>query len=313
MKPEILVMKPIYAPLLAALERDYIVHKLWSATDAKALMCQIAPKVRALVITGVGVVTGADMQALPALEIVACFGKPHGGIDMAAARERGIIVAQTPDSITSEVADLAVGLLLSIMRRISEGDRFVRAGQWSTQAPPPGRSLAGKTCGIVGLGQIGLGIATRVEAFGVTPCYHGPRAKDAPYRYYPDLNEMAQAADCLIVSCPESDETRNLVDARILKSLGPDGFLVNVARGPVVDGRALIAALTDRTIAGAGLDVYWDEPRVPQALINMEHVVLAPHVGSNTREIRDERSSKLIANLQAHFAGRPVPYSVSTA
>ena len=306
-------MKPVYAPLLEALERDYIVHRLWGATDAQALLREIAPTVRALVTTGLDQVTRANMEVLPALELVACYGKPHGNVDMKAAQERGIIVAQTPDTIAPEVADLAVGLLISLMRRIPEGDRFVRAGQWATSAAPPGRALAGKRCGIIGLGQIGLGIAKRIEAFGMTPCYHGPRPKEASYRYYPDLNEMAQAVDCLIVTCPGTEATRNLIDARILESLGAEGFLVNVARGPIVDEHALVAALTNRTIAGAALDVYWDEPKVPQALIDMDHVVLAPHVGSNTLEVRDERSNKLIANLRAHFSGKPVPYPVTTA
>ena len=312
-KPDILLMKPIYAQALAALDEEFVVHKLWAARDAEALMREIAPRVRALVTSGLGQVTRATMEALPALEIVACYGKPHGNIDMQAARNRGIIVAATPDTIAPEVADLAVALLISLMRRIPEGDRFVRAGQWATSAATPGRALAGKTCGIIGLGQIGLGIAKRIEAFGMTPCYHGPHAKEVSYRYYPDLNEMAQAVDCLIVSCTQTEATRNLIDARILESLGAEGFVVNVARGAIVNEHALIAALKNRTIAGAALDVYWDEPKVPQALIDMDHVVLAPHVGSNTREVRDERSNKLIANLRAHFSDKPVPYPVTTA
>lgn len=311
MKPEILVLKPIYTPALTALDRDFTVHKLWDAPDAQTFMREVAPKVRALVITGIGGFTRAHLDALPALEIVACFGTPHGTVDMAAAAERRIAVTATPDVIAPAVADLALGLLLAVTRRIPEGDRFVRAGQWLSSAPPAGRSLGGKMCGIIGLGQIGLGIARRAEAFGMTPCYYGPRSKEVPYRYYADLEEMAQAADCLIVSCPETSQTRKLVDARILKALGPDGFLVNVARGAIVDEHALIAALAERGIAGAGLDVYWDEPQVPQALLDMDQVVLAPHIGSTTREIRDERSQKLIANLHAHFAGQPVPYPVT--
>jgi lactate dehydrogenase-like 2-hydroxyacid dehydrogenase len=205
------------------------------------------------------------------------------------------------------VADLALGLLIAVMRRICEADRFVRAGKWPAGPFPMGSELRGKTCGIVGLGNIGRGVARRAEAFGMSVCYYGPRQKpDAAYPYYADLEAMARLSDCLVVACPATAATRNLVDGRILDALGPEGFLINVARGAIVDEPALIAALTSRRIAGAGLDVFRDEPRVPAELIAMEHVVIVPHIGSYTREIREERGAKLLANLRAHFAGKPV-------
>jgi lactate dehydrogenase-like 2-hydroxyacid dehydrogenase len=307
MKPEIVVLKPIYAPTMDALERDYTVHKLWTAPDGDAFIQAVGPNVRGLVTTGVLGYTRRQVDALPKLEIVACFGSPRGTFDMALAKERNLVVTTTPDVIAPSVADIAMGLMLAVMRRICEGDRFVRAGKWRSHAPPPGRDLASKTCGIVGLGQIGLAVARRAEAFGMSVCYHGPRAKGVPYRYYADLQEMARAADCLVVACPSTPQTRGLVDARMLDALGPGGFLINVARGEIVDEHALIAALQEKRIAGAGLDVYWREPDVPAALLDMEQVVLMPHVGSTTHEIREERSRKLLANLHAHFAGEPVP------
>lgn len=307
MKPEILVLARFYPPTLAELEREYTVHKLWTAQDPVAFIKEISGRVRGVVTTGLAGISRQQMDALPGLEIVASFGNPRGTVDLAAAQERRVVVTNTPDSITKPVADLAMGMVIAVMRRICESDRFVRSGQWLGRTMSMGWELGGKTCGIVGLGRIGREFAKRAEAFGMSLRYHGPRRKeDAPYPYHADLGELARLSDCLVVTCPLTPATRNLIDARILDALGADGFLVNVARGPVVDEQALIAALRDGRIAGAGLDVFWDEPRVPAELIGMENVVLLPHMGSSTREIREERGRKLLANLRAHFAGKPV-------
>jgi len=309
MKPEILVITPIYAPTLAALEREYVVRKLWPEQDPDAYMKKECGNVRALVTTGLFGYGRRHIEVLPRLEIISCFGNPHGvgAADRAAAAERKLIVTNTPDSITELVADLALGLLVAVMRGIVRGDRFVRAGKWPAGPFPPGRGLGGKTCGIIGLGAIGKAVARRVEPLGMTVCYHGPRRKaEVAYPYYADLEAMARASDCLVVSCPATPETRNLVNGRVLDALGPQGYLVNVARGSVVDEQALIAALKEKKIAGAGLDVYADEPNVPAELLGMDHVVLAPHIGSTTQEIREERGAKVLANLLAHFAGKPV-------
>jgi len=313
MKPEILVLVPIYAPTLAALERDYVVRKLWPEQDPDPYLKRECGKVRGLVTTGLFGYSRRHIEALPRLEIITCFGNPHGvgAADRAAAAERHLIVTNTPDSITEPVADLALGLLVAVMRGIVQADRFVRAGKWPAGPFPPGHGLGGKTCGIIGLGAIGTAVAKRVEPLGMSVCYHGPRRKaDVAYPYYADLEAMARASDCLVVSCPAMPETRNLVDARILGALGQGGFLVNVARGSVVNEQALIAALRDRKIAGAGLDVYADEPRLPAELLGMDQVVLTPHIGSATQAIREERGAKVLANLRAHFAGKSVPYPV---
>lgn len=311
-KPELLVVTPIYPPTLAALEREYTVHELWLAEDREALLAEVSGQVRGVVTVGsIGLAPGL-IESLPRLEIVSCFGNPHGTVDLGAAKTRGVVVTNTPDSITEAVAELAIGLVIAVMRKICETDRFVRAGKWLAGLPPMGTDLRGKTCGIVGLGAIGRGVARRAEACGMSVCYHGPREKPGvAYPYCADLEEMARRSDCLVVACWLTPETRGLVDSRILGALGPGGFLVNIARGPVVEEAALIAALKNGQIAGAALDVYWDEPRVPAALLGMENVVLVPHIGSSTLEVREARGKKLLANLRAHFAGKPAPNPIT--
>lgn len=310
MKLEILVLLPIFAPTLAALEQQYSVHKLWAAPDREALLKEIAPRIRGVVTSGLGGCDNATMQALPNLEIIACFGSPRHTLDLAAARARNIVCTRTPDAITESVADLAMGLMLDVMRRIAAGDRFIRAGRWEKELARPGNEVRSKRCGIVGLGAIGQSVAKRALAFDMPVCYHGPNKKDSSFSYYADLIEMAAAVDVLVVCCPLTLQTRDLVDAKVLDALGTEGFLVNVARGPVVNEAALISALQEKRIAGAGLDVFWDEPRVPAALRDMENVVMAPHIGSSTQEVRVERGRKVLANLQAHFAGQLVPYPI---
>jgi len=308
MKPGILALTPLYAPTLAALEREFIVHKLWEAPDADACIKAVSANVRGVVTTGLVGCGRRHIDALPKLEIIACFGEGDDMLDLATAKERGIVVTNTRNSIIETVADLALGLLIATMRRIAECDRFVSAGRWQSGPPALGSGLTGKTCGIVGLGKIGAAVARRVAACGMQVCYHGPREKaNDGYSFYADLEALARASDCLVVSCPSTPATQKIIDARILTALGADGFLVNVARGAIVDEQALIAALRDGRIAGAGLDVFWDEPQVPAELAKMEQVVLVPHIGSYTREIREERSAMLLASVRAHFAGKPVP------
>jgi lactate dehydrogenase-like 2-hydroxyacid dehydrogenase len=307
-KPEILLMRQIYPPTMAVLDREFTVHRMWTAQDPQSFIRDTCADVRGVVTTGPYGFTRTQIEALPKLEIIACFGRGLGTIDVAAAKEHGVVVTNTPDSIAPVVADLAVGLLIAVMRRMLEADRYVRAGKWEAEPFAMGRGLGGKTCGIVGLGDIGREIAKRVEAFGMSVCYHGPHEKrDVAYRYFSELESLARAADCLMVTCPFRPETAGLIDARILTALGAEGFLVNVARGPIVDEVALIAALTEKRIAGAGLDVFWDEPRVPTVLREMDNVVLVPHIGSSTLEVREERSRNVLASLRAHFAGKPVP------
>ena len=310
-KPEIVLMKAIYAPAIAELERDFTVHKLWTAPQPHAFISRIHGNVRAAITTPPTGFSRRDFEAFPKLEIVACFGPHYELIDLAAAKQRGVAVTCTPDSTAEPVADLAMGMVVAVMRRLCESDRFVRAGKWPAGVFDSGSEVHGKTCGIVGFGRIGRQLAKRAAGFDMSVCYYGPHRKDdVAYRYFDDLESMARESDCLVVTCPLTPATRNLVDARVLRALGADGFLVNVARGAIVDEPALIAALASGRLAGAALDVFRDEPRVPAALMEMDNVVLAPHIGTSTREVREGRSRKLLADLRAFFAGRPLTHQV---
>jgi len=311
MKPELLLMRPIYAPAMAALERDFIVHKPWTAREPGAYVRQACGNARAAVTTTTAGFDRNEFEALPRLEILGCFGPYYELVDLVAASARGVVVTHTPDSTAEPVADLAMGMIVAVMRGLCAADRFVRAGKWPGGLFESGREVRGKTCGIVGLGRIGREIATRAVAFDMRVCYHGPRPKDGvAWPYIADLERLARESDVLVVTCRLTSQTRKLVDARVLDALGADGFLVNVARGAIVDEPALIAALAEGRIAGAALDVFADEPRVPAALMEMDNVVLAPHMGTSTREIRDERSRKLLTDLRAFFAGQPLQHRV---
>ena len=308
-KPEILLAMPIYEPVVADLEREFTLHRLWTADDEEKYLAQSCANVRAVVTVGARGLRPGFIDAFPKLELIACYGTPHGTIDHGAAQKRGIVVANTPDDIIGTVAELAAGMAVALMRRIVANDRFVRSGRWEKVAPFAGNTLIGKTAGIVGLGRIGRQIASRLEAFGMSICYQGPRKKaDVSYRYFSDVVALARESDCLLVACALTPQTRGLIDAGVLEALGPDAFVVNIARGPIIDEAALVTALTGKNIAGAALDVFWNEPQVPAALKDLDNVVLLPHIGSTTIEIREERGRKLMANLHAHFSGKPVPH-----
>lgn len=309
MKPEVLLMTPIFQPVMEELERAFTLRKLWTAEDPSKYVKESCGEVKAIVTVGARGLPPGFIDAFPKLGLIACYGNPHGTIDLAAAAKRNIAVTRTPDDIIGTVAELAAGMAVALMRRIVSNDRFVRDGRWEKNAAVPGNTLIGKRAGIVGLGRIGRAIAKRLEAFEMRISYFGPRRKsDVSYPYYDDVAALAKESDCLFVACALSDATVNLVDAKVLEALGPDGFLVNIARGPIVEEKALLAALTRQGIAGAALDVFWDEPRVPNELLGLDNVVLLPHIGSTTVEIRVERGRKLMANLGAFFEGRPVPH-----
>ena len=285
--------------------------KLWEATDPEVLLAHLAPDLR-VIVTGVpilaeGVVCPIDkafMARFPRLELVANLGVGYDNIEIDAAAARGITVTNTPDVLTEETADTAFGLLLCAVRQLPQADRYLRAGHWRGGAFPLSASLRGRTMGILGLGRIGKAIARRGEAFGVQIVYHGRRPQaDVPWTYFDKLEDMARACDILMVATPGGPQTRNIVDARILDALGPDGILINIARGTVVDEPALIAALRDGRILTAGLDVFAREPEVPAELLAMDHVVLLPHVGSATHATRNAMCELLIDNVKSFVAG----------
>jgi hydroxypyruvate reductase len=306
MKPDIVLTVPIYASAVAQLENAYEMHRLWQAKHRAPFFAAIRDRVRAIV-TGAYPVTAELMDQLPKTEIIATQSVGLDHIDLKAATARGIRVTNTPDVLTDDVADIAMALLLAVARRIVAGDRHVRDGLWLKGGLPLASKVGGAMLGILGLGRIGLAIARRAEAFGMTILYHGPRAKAAlPYRYYADLAAMARDADYLMVSCPGGAETRHLVTGEVLAALGPEGVVINIARGSVIDEAAMVRLLVEGKLGGAGLDVFADEPRVPEALFALENVVLQPHVGSATHATRGAMGQLVVDNLKAHFAGKPL-------
>ena len=293
------------------LESTFEVHRATGA-DIDGLVARHGPAIRAVATRGRDRLDAALLARLPALEIIANFGVGYDSIDLDAAARRGIVVTNTPDVLNDEVADLAVALLLATVRRLPQADRFARSGRWLQGNFPLGPTLRDRTVGLVGMGRIGKRIAQRLSAFEVPIVYHSRTARaDVPYRHYPDLLAMAKDVDTLLAILPGGPTTRGLIDAAVLAALGPDGILINVARGSVVDEPALVEALRSGTILAAGLDVFADEPRVPQPLLELDNVVLLPHVGSATRHTRGLMGRLVVDNLLSWFEGRgpltPVP------
>ena len=309
---EILSLGPFYPPAFALMERDFTVHKAWQAKDPEALIAEVAGRIRGIQAMHANKTTAKLINALPKLEIIACHGVGIDGVDLHAARQRGVIVTNTPEVLNECVADLAMGLTLATIRRISLGDRYVRAGSWLKGPLPFTHKVGGMTMGILGYGRIGKAIAKRAEAFGMHIVYHGrhEQAGDT-HKYYPSLTRMARDCDVLLAICPGGAETHHIVNAEVLEALGPEGTLINVARGSVVDEQALVKALADGTLGAAGLDVYASEPHVPEALFGMDQVVLQPHVASATHETRMAMGVLTADNLRAHFSGKPVLTPVS--
>jgi lactate dehydrogenase-like 2-hydroxyacid dehydrogenase len=246
------------------------------------------------------------MARLPQLQLIACFGVGVDAIDLPAAHARGIAVTNTPEVLTDDVADLALGLMLAALRGIAAADRFVRAGRWPHGAMALQRKVSGKRLGIVGMGRIGQAIARRAAAFDMTIAWHGPRAKPLPWRYQPDLVALAGEVDVLIAACPGGAATRGLISRAVLQALGPQGTFVNVARGSVVDQAALVELLAARQLGAAGLDVFADEPNVPAELLTLDQVVLQPHQASATHETRAAMGRLVIDNVAAFVSGRPL-------
>ncbi len=305
-RPAVLTAAKLWPPMMEALHGAFEVHDRTHLTDPAALAA-IAPRVRAIAASGESKVPRELIAQLPALEMISVFGVGYDGVDVAAARERGIAVTHTPNVLNDEVADLAIALMLAVSRRIVEADRYVRSGQWPKGPMPLARKVSGTRMGIVGLGRIGQAIATRAEAFGISVAYTSRNAKaSVAYRYFRNPEALAAEVDFLVVITPGGAGTRKLIDARVLAALGKKGYLINVARGSVVDEAALVEALQKGTIAGAGLDVFENEPHVPEALFALDNVVLVPHIGSATWQTRHAMSDLAFANLQAHFAGQPL-------
>jgi len=299
-------LSPLWTPQLHA---AYTVHDRLHETDPAAFE-RIAPQIRAIAASGESRVSAELIARLPALELISVMGVGYDGVDVAAAKARGVTVTHTPNVLNDDVADLAIGLALCAARQLPQADRWVRSGDWAAKGPMPlARKLSGGRLGLVGMGRIGQAIATRAQAFGMAIAYTSRSAKAVPYRYLPDAKALAAESDVLVVITPGGAATRKLIDADVLAALGKgrgEGILVNVARGSVVDKAALIDALERGVIAGAGLDVFENEPNVPERLRAIAQVVLAPHIGSATGATRQAMADLAHGNLQAHFAGQPL-------
>ena len=297
--------------LMEPLQAAYTVHQRLHETDPAAF-AKVAPHVRAIAASGDSKVDAALIAQLPALEIIAVMGVGYDGIDVAAARSRGVVVTHTPGVLNDDVADLAIALMLAWARQVARADRYVRAGRWREGPLPLGRKVSGARLGLVGMGRIGQAIAHRAAAFGMSIAYTARSARAGlAYRYLPTAAALAAQSDFLVVITPGGAGTRKLINAQVLAALGPQGCLVNVARGSVVDEAALIEALQAGTVGGAALDVFENEPDVPQALRELDNVVLTPHIGSATAQTRRAMAELAFANLDAKLNGRalltPVP------
>jgi lactate dehydrogenase-like 2-hydroxyacid dehydrogenase len=274
--------------------------------DKDAVPEAIAAKARALITSGLDGAPASLIVRMPKLEIITVNSVGYDLVDMKSALARHIPVTHTPEVLTDDVADLAIGLMIMTSRRLAQADRFVRAGRWTKEKFPVAGKVTGKRLGILGLGRIGRAIAKRAEGFGMEILYTDRARLNTSYRFLPDLVSLAKESDFLMVATSAGPDARHMVDAAVLAALGPEGILINIARGSVVDEAALIAALEGGKIAGAGLDVFEHEPNVPQALIGRDDVVLLPHIASSTRETRGEMGRLVIKNLDAWFSGKPL-------
>lgn len=300
--PDVIVTAPLPPFLYDPLKADYRCHDYHQSSHKPGLLAAEGQRIRGLVQGGGTVTPTGLLDALPKLEIISVFGVGYDGVPVDYCRKRGLKVTNTPDVLTDDVADVAVGLVLMTGRGFGKAERFVRSGEWEKRGPELTTRLGGRTAGILGLGRIGKAIANRLAAMGMKIAYTGRKAQpDVPWRFVPDLKALAAESDFLIVACPGGPATRNLVDAGVLAALGKKGTVVNIARGSIIDEPALVKALADGTIKGAGLDVFADEPHVPKPLISMENVVLLPHVGSATNETRKAMGDLCKANLDAWF------------
>jgi len=313
MKPEILVLGSVWSQeVRARIGQAFQCHFLPAIPAAgDGALDAIAGDIRAVLTTGTVGVTPALVNSLPALEIVSVHGVGVDAVPLALLAGKGIHVTNTPDVLTDDVADFAVTLLLSAVRRVPQLDRYVRAGQWPAKGPlTQARSLKGKVAGIVGYGRIGQAVAQRLRGFGVEIRYFQRSAGPQPELRSDSLLALARESDMLVLCMPGGPDTERMIGLEVIEALGPEGTLVNIARGSVVDEAALVAALQDGRLGAAGLDVFEHEPQVPSALFALDHVVLTPHVGSFTVEARRAMGNLAVANLEAHFNGEPLPTPV---
>lgn len=306
-RPEVLMTGPYPEWDMVPLAEQYTVHRLWEAADRNAFIAEHAPNIRAIATRGELGASAELIAALPKLEIISCYGVGTDAIHLQSARDRGIKVTNTPDVLTGDVADIAVGLTLGLLRKIPQGDAYVRSGQWATRNMDLVTRLYGKRVGIVGFGRIGMTTAKRLSGFDVELGYFDVAARtDSAARYFDKLTDLAAWCDVLIVTLAGGPATFGMVNAAVLDALGPKGWLVNVSRGTTVDEPALLASLEGRVIAGAALDVFMNEPRIDARFLALDNALLQPHHASGTFETRQAMGKLVRDNLSAYFAGQPL-------
>ena len=305
-QPDVLVTASLPPFLYEPLKVDYRCHDYFAASHKPGLLAAEGARIRGLVQGGGTITPPTLLDALPKLEIISVFGVGYDGVPVDYCRQRAIKVTNTPDVLTDDVADVAVGLIMMTGRGFVRLNRFVHAGEWSKRGPELTTKLSGKRVGILGLGRIGKAIAERVRALGMEVSYTGRNRQDVPYRFVPNLAALAAESDFLVVASPGGAATKHIVNGEVLAALGKKGTLVNIARGSIVDEEALVAALSSGIIKGAGLDVFANEPHIPALLLTMDNVVLLPHVGSATNETRKAMGDLCKANLDAWFSTEKV-------
>ena len=312
-KPCVLLIEPIPAWVVDRAREEFDLIVLQHETERSDEFTNRFEDIRGIAMPGFAKVEANFMELMPNLEIVACFGVGYDGADVEYALNHEIAVTNTPGVLTNCVADLGMALILATLRRVVSGDKYVRSGKWINDGfMDLTHSPRGRCMGIVGMGRIGRELANRAEAFGMSIAYHNrSKRDDVRYPYFSNIIQLAEASDVLALTCPGGEETRNLINGDVLSALGEKGYLINISRGSVVNEDALVEALLRREIAGAGLDVFADEPNVPKPLLTMDSVVLQPHHASATVETRTDMGNLTIDNLLAHFAGRPLPNRVA--
>ena len=310
-KPELLVLRPLMPEQMAQLEAEFHLHRYDQANEPDAFLTEVGARIRGVVTSGSPGFQADMLPKLPALEIVSTASVGTDSIAVAACKERGVHVTNTPEVLNDDVADLAIGLVLNALRRLGPGHEYVRSGEWSRSGMMPlGRSLKGKRMGIVGLGRIGMEIAQRAQAMKMEIAYTGRSKKDVPYEYFPSAVELARHCDVLMLACPGGAETRHLVNRDVIEALHAQAWIINISRGSVIDEAALIDALRREAIGGAGLDVFENEPHIDTRFHTLDNVVLFPHHASGTFETRGAMSQLVVDNLKAYFSGQDLPTPV---
>ncbi|MEM7742160.1 MAG: 2-hydroxyacid dehydrogenase [Pseudomonadota bacterium] len=306
MSVEIIVPGPVMDSVHEALDARFTVHRLWEAADPAAMLAEVGPRVRGIALHGS--CDAAMMNACPNLEIVSSFGVGYDGVDVDHAKAQGIRVCNTPDVLNDAVAEMTFALMIALCRRIPQTDQYVRAGRWEKEGNHAFTGeLTGATVGVLGLGRIGKEFAARCQAFKMRVVYHGrSEQRYLPYQYYGDLEAMSRDVDWLVCIAPGGDGTRGIVSRKVLEALGPEGAFVSIGRGTSVDQDAMLELLQTGALGGAALDVFTDEPHVPEAFFGLDNVVLSPHQGSATHKTRWAMGDRVVRNLIEHFEGRPL-------